>query len=119
MITKKLTAYYKNHTVEQTRSDIVEKIMLSLIIFGVVMAGVTGLTMDISNAECIGCDLATPVEKNTPVLPVKNDAPTGIGTKREYNKISYIVIHHTATRDDLTAEEMELSMKRTYINNRG
>jgi len=73
MITKKLTAYYKNHTVEQTRTDIVEKIMLSLIIFGVVMAGVTGVTMDISNAECVGCDLATPVEKNTPVLPVENE----------------------------------------------
>ena len=37
---------------------------------------------------------------------------------REYKEISFIVIHHTATRDDLTADEMELSMRRTYINNR-
>ncbi len=30
----------------------------------------------------------------------------------------YLVIHHTATRDDLTAEQMKLSMQRTYIDNR-
>lgn len=30
----------------------------------------------------------------------------------------YIVIHHTATRSDLTASQMLLSMKRTWIDNR-
>ena len=30
----------------------------------------------------------------------------------------YIVIHHTATRNDLTASQMMLSMKRTWIDNR-
>ena len=30
----------------------------------------------------------------------------------------YIVIHHTATRSDLTASQMSLSMKRTWIDNR-
>lgn len=44
---------------------------------------------------------------------------TSIGQTRSYDNISFIVIHHTATRDDLTAEQMELSMRRTYINNRG
>lgn len=33
--------------------------------------------------------------------------------------IKYVVIHHTATRNDLNAEEMELSMRRTYIDNAG
>ena len=41
-----------------------------------------------------------------------------VGQTREYDTISYLVIHHTATRDDLTASQMKLSMRRTYIDNR-
>lgn len=37
---------------------------------------------------------------------------------RELDSIEYVVIHHTATRNDLSAEEMELSMRRTYVENR-
>jgi len=41
-----------------------------------------------------------------------------VGGSREYEQISFIVVHHTATRDDLTASQMKLSMQRTYIDNR-
>lgn len=41
-----------------------------------------------------------------------------IGTKRDLSDIKYIVIHHTATRDDLSSSEMLLSMQRTYTTNR-
>lgn len=37
---------------------------------------------------------------------------------RPLDKITSIFIHHTATRNNLTAEEIELSMRRTYIDNR-
>lgn len=40
-------------------------------------------------------------------------------TPRTLSWLTTVVLHHTATRDDLTAEEMEQSMKNTWIKNRG
>jgi len=58
------------------------------------------------------------VPSRTKTVNAWYDWPESIGDERKLSDIDYIVIHHTATRDDLTAKQMKLSMERTYITNR-
>lgn len=54
--------------------------------------------------------IASPDEKAVDTVSTSDDA---VFQKK------YIVIHHTATRNNLTAEEMKLSMQRSWVDNRG
>lgn len=126
--TKKLDHYYRNHTVQQVRDDLFNKLCYWLIVLWWVMVLSIVLKNDITHAEDIESYQPPVEEKTISGNPQKDTIPKSENTKidlptiwqnREYDMISFIVIHHTATRDDLTSSEMKLSMEHTYINNRG
>ena len=116
-MTKFLDNHYRNHTPQQVRDDLFNKLCISLIIFWLVMAGITVIQMKNWTME-VESGYDWPSEQDTYEVEYQEHDTKKIWDTREYKQISYIVVHHTATRDDLTAEQMKLSMERTYINNR-
>lgn len=110
-----LTNYYRNYTVQQVRDDLVNKLFYSLIMVWLVWVAISYL----SPTEEVHADDTIVSEDIVQDIHLDEEKKLDIWGTREYNQISFIVIHHTATRDDLTAEQMELSMRRTYIHNRG
>ena len=94
---------------QEIRNKVANIFFGSIIIAGLFMS--YGAYMGISPVEA-SLDEVQTVQK-------PEEKPVAIGGERAYNEVSFIVVHHTATRDDLDAKQMKLSMQRTYINNRG
>lgn len=106
---------HQDLTPRQVQDRIANRLFMSIILAWAVMTLIFTMASN-QIAEAGYEEEIAPKVVEHEVTPPTN---TSIGQTRSYDNISFIVIHHTATRDDLTAEQMELSMRRTYINNRG